>query len=274
MLKIDCHTHIVNEAIRDQYFAQTTGYAIVLEFLPGFRSASLPDNAWELVKNDRRLFLCPAIDLHKPLQEQLDRIEPHIEECRMVGLKLYLTYQRGRADDERLMPLYDFAAKYRLTVTYHTGSCSLVLPSENDMDGSNARYIAHAAERYPQVNFVAAHMDDPRFIPCIQLLHTHPNMFSDFSGAYEPGTHEDADMDWAIATFAQAIHQYDDTWKQMMYGTDFCPPINLSAIKAYDTTISAIFKPEQMKAIYSENCLRAYPRIKQYLKENHYEEQQ
>lgn len=269
MLKIDCHTHIVNETIRDEYFAQTDGYAIVLEFLPKFRIPPVYDDSWELVKHDKRLFLCPVIDLQASISEQIERIEPYIEEYRIVGLKIFLTYQKGCADDEKLMPLYDFASRYRLTVTYHTGSCSLVLPSENDMDGSNARHIANVAELYPQVNFVAAHMDDPRYIQCIQLLHTHPNMFSDFSGAYEPGTHEGADMDWAIATFAAAIHQYDDTWKQMMYGTDFCPPINLTAIREYDTTIAAIFKPEQWKAIYSENCLRAYPRIEQYIKENH-----
>ena len=36
MKKIDCHTHIINEKIRDEYFSKTDGYAIVMQFLPKF----------------------------------------------------------------------------------------------------------------------------------------------------------------------------------------------------------------------------------------------
>lgn len=73
-------------------------------------------------------------------------------------------------------------------------------------------------------------------------------------------------MQWAIETFAKAIHQYPDTYRKILYGTDFCPPINLSAIEEYDETISAIFKPEQFDDIYFGNALRAFPRLAQYIR--------
>ncbi len=265
--KIDCHTHIVNTEIRDEYFARTDGYAIVMEFLPMFRVKAPPDHSWEIANSDSRLFLCPCIDIVQEIEPQLQRIEERLDSHKVVGLKIYLTYQAGRADDEKLMPVYEFAKKHRLTVTYHTGSCSLVLPTDNDLEGSDAIYVQRMAKKFPDVNFVVAHMDDPRYDQCIRIVHEQDNMFTDFSGAYEPGTPEGASMQWAIDTFARAIHQFPDTYKSILYGTDFCPPINLEAIEDYETTIEAIFPDEQHEDIYYNNALRAFPRMAEYLGE-------
>lgn len=264
--KVDCHTHVVNDSIKHAYFQKTGGYAIVMQFLGWVGGNAPPDASLQTVKDDERLFLCPALDLKKSIEPQLAHIETLLDEYRVVGLKIYLTYQRGRADDPRLFKAYEFADKHRLSVTYHTGSCSLVLPTDNDMEGSNACYVQNAAERFPNVNFIVAHMDDPRYDACIRIVHDHPNMFTDFSGAYEPGTHEGEDMRWAIDTFARAIHQFPDTYRHILYGTDFCPPINLSAVAEYEETIAAIFPPEQHDAIYFDNALRAFPRLADYLK--------
>ena len=266
--KIDCHTHLVNDTIKDAYFKRTDAYALVMPFLERFAGNAPPDHSWDTVRNDARLFLCPAIDIHADIPDQLAVIESRLSEYRIVGLKIYLTYQCGRADDERLLCIYEFAAKHGLSVTYHTGSCSLVLPTDNDMDGSNAQYVQNVARLFPTVNFIVAHMDDPRYDECIRIVHDQPNMFTDFSGAYEPGTQEGADMQWAIRTFAQAIHQYPDTYKSIVYGTDFCPPINLSAIDEYDTTIAGIFKPEHFDDIYYNNALRAFPLLSKYIEED------
>ena len=264
--KIDCHTHIVTPAICEEYFSRTNGYAVTMQFLSRFRAPPAVDEAIATVRGDERLFLCPCIDIHEDIPAQLSEIEAILPHERIVGLKIYLTYQAGRANDARMTPIYDFAAHHRLTITYHTGSCSLVLPTDNDLDGSNAVYVAEVARRYPTVNFVVAHMDDPRYMECIPIVCAHENMFTDFSGAYEPGTPEGGDMDWAIDTFATAIHQCPDAYRHILYGTDFCPPINLSAIDEYDITIKRIFSPEQLPDIYYNNALRAFPRIADYLK--------
>ncbi|MBQ7038872.1 MAG: amidohydrolase [Clostridia bacterium] len=266
--KIDCHTHIVNHAIKTAYFDRTDGYALVMPFIEKFAGNAPPDHSIDTVKSDKRLFLCPAIDISGDIPAQLTAVEPHLDDYRVVGLKIYLTYQAGRADDERLLPVYDFAEKYRLSVTYHTGSCSLVLPTDNDMEGSNARYVQNVARRYPTVNFIVAHMDDPRYEDCIRIVHEEPNMFTDFSGAYEPGTPEGTNIQWAIDTFVRAIHQFPDTYKSILYGTDFCPPISLSAIAEYDTTIASLFTPSQFEDVYYKNALRAFPRLCEYIKED------
>ncbi len=262
MLKIDCHTHIFTKEIREDYFSRTDGYALVMQML-----ASLMENdtCVQTVLEDKRLFLCACIDIHQPIAPQLDELEPEIDRLKIVGLKIYLTYQSGRASDEALYPVYRFAERHRLTITFHTGLCSLVLPTDNDMEGSSAKYVEQAAIDFPHVNFVIAHMDDPRFMECVRIVAAHDNLYTDISGAYETGTKEGSDVDGAIATFAQAIHSQPGMEKKILYGTDFCPPINLAQLDEYDYSIEKIFDKKDYPLIYSENCLRAFPRLKDYI---------
>lgn len=98
--------------------------------------------------------MCPCIDIKQPIEPQLAALEPDLDRHKVVGLKIYLSYQAGRANDPKLDPVYAFAQRHQLSVTFHTGLCSLVLPSDQDLEGSSARYIAQAAERYPDVNFI------------------------------------------------------------------------------------------------------------------------
>lgn len=265
--KIDCHTHINTEDVRREYFSRTDGIALVMQFLPDFVTETLRDEARQVVAQDARLFLCPCVDIHKDIPPQLARIEEMLRTDRIVGLKIFLTYQAGRADDEKMRPIYEFADKHRLSVTFHTGSCSLVLPTDEDLEGSRAIYIKRAAAEFPRVNFILAHLGDPYYEETMDIVHEFDNMFSDFSGAYEPGTPEGDDFGWAVETFAKTIGRFPDSYKKILYGTDFCPPINLSAVEEYDVTIEKIFPEEQRDAVYFENALRAFPRLAEYLRE-------
>ena len=262
--KIDCHTHIVTRAIRDEYFSRTSGFAVVMQFPE--RIFQNPD-CIETVMGDERLFLSACVDLKSPIPPQLHTIEEHLDDWKVVGLKLYLSYQQGKASDKELCPVYEFAARHGLTVTFHTGLCSLVLPSDNDIEGSAAKYIAEAAEDFPTVNFVIAHMDDPRFDECIRIVSEFDNLYTDFSGAYETGTKEGNNVEAAIETFGKAIHSQPGTERKILYGTDFCPPINLAQLDEYDYSIAKIFQPEVFPLIYYENCLRAFPRLGQFLEQ-------
>ena len=268
--KIDCHTHIVNNEISTQYFECPGGgdYAMVMEFLPYMQKENMPDESWDLCDGNKRLFLCPSIDIHKDICAQLDIIEEKMAQrpgYRVVGLKIFLSYQTGRADDERMMPIYEFAKKHGLTVTFHTGLPSYHLPYENDVEGSRVEYIANIARKYPEVNFVAAHMGDPYYDESIQAMHELPNMFTDFAGAFEPGTEVAADEEGTIDQWAHAINQYPDTYKQIVYGTDFCPPILLFEIDKYDYAIKKIFTEDQFEDIYWNNPLRAFPKAAEYI---------
>ena len=263
MNKIDCHTHIVDPVIRDEYFSRTDGYALVMQ-MPE-RLMAVP-RCIETVQSDPRLFLCPCIDLKSPVAPQLAAIKPHLSDWKVVGLKIYLTYLKARPTDRALSSVYAFAAEHRLTVTFHTGTCSLVLPSDDYLEGSDARLIGRVCESWPDVNFVAAHMDDPRLFACVEAVAAHDNFFTDFSGLYEPGYAEDSDIDAAIEKYREAIFSQPGMENKILYGTDFCPPINLYKLDEYEYSIEKMFRLEDRPKIYYENCLRAFPLLNGYIR--------
>lgn len=261
MRKIDCHTHIITESIRKEYYSRADHTALVMQFPDSILAD--PDSI-RTVQSDPRLFLCPCIDLTKPIGPQLHTIESRLDDWKVAGLKIYTSYQKGSAEDERLQPVYAFAARFGLGVTFHTGLCSLVLPSDQDLEGSSARHIARAAERWPDVNFIAAHMDDPHTAECCALCASHPNLFTDFSGLFEQGYEDDQRV--LLAQYGGAIREAG-CQSQILYGTDFCPPIGLTDIGRFDDLASEIFTPGELEGFYRGNALRAFPRLAVLLKE-------
>ena len=79
--KIDCHTHIVNREIYEQYLASPAGdnYALVMEFLPYMTREDLPDCSWDLCDGNEKLFLCPSVDIHQDIPAQLSAIEEKMQ---------------------------------------------------------------------------------------------------------------------------------------------------------------------------------------------------
>ena len=266
MRKIDCHTHIINDSIRKEYFSRADNVAIVMQFPESILAN--PDTV-RTVQSDPRLFLCPCIDRKAPIGPQLAQIEAHLDNWKVVGLKIYTSYQKGTAEDTDLDAVYAFCETYGLTVTFHTGLCSLVLPSDQDLEGSGAAHIARAAERHPNIRFVAAHMDDPHMEACCRLCADHPNLFTDFSGLFEDGY----ESDWNVlltnygSALRQALSPGQDIASQILYGTDFCPPLNLVDIERFDDFLAELYPEKVREQIYFNNPLRAFPRLAAFLKE-------
>lgn len=259
--KIDCHTHIYNQALRNRYFSVTDGYAIVMQFIDRLRSPE--DVCEETVKADDRLFLCAGVDIALPLAPQFAWIEENLTALRIVGIKIYLTYQKGRASDPALFPIYEFAVRHRLAVIFHTGIGAADLPSDNDLSGSDAEYVAVAAERYPDCHFILAHMNDPRFHECLRVVTTHENVFTDFCGIYEEGTV--ADVGEEAKRLKDAIDAFPGAEEKILFGTDFCPPLHMPQITEYEETVRLIFPPDKWEKIFCKNCLRAFPRLSGYI---------
>ena len=108
-------------------------------------------------------------------------------------------------------------------------------------------------------------MGDPYYDESIHAMHGLTNMFTDFAGAFEPGTEVAADEEGTIERWNKAIHLYPDMYQQIVYGTDFCPPILLWEIDKYDYTINKIFTEDQFDDIYWNNPLRAFSKVAEYL---------
>ena len=270
LCKIDTYTHIVNKDIFNQYNATPfcSEYAIIMEFSPYFATADMEDDSWKVCGHSKRLFLCPSVDLTKGITEQLQIIEKKLRirpECHVIGLIIYLTGSNDNITDTKILPVYDFAKKHNLSIVFHTGLPSAHLEAAENTGTSCISDICKLAAKYSTVNFIVAQMDYPRFAKCLQLIHRIPNIFTSFNGAFTPDKRINKSSDAIFRALSLAIMQYGDIYKQMLYGTSFCPPYEATEIAIYDAGIETIYTHDQVWEIYWDNALLAFPKLKNYL---------
>lgn len=268
--KIDTYTHIVKRDIFNQYTATpgNSDYAIIMEFSPYFSTPDMDDDSWKVCGHNKRLFLCPSVDMEKDIPEQLQIIEKKIRirpECRIVGLIAYLAPLNDNVADEKMFCLYDFAKIHGLSIVFHTGIPSVHLSTTYDITNSNIQNICNIAAQYPTVNFIAAQMDNPRFAKCLQLIHGIPNIYTNFCGIFTPDSRVSKSSDDLFRSLSLATMQYSDIYKQMLYGTAFCPPYQATEIIKYDACIETLFTHDQTQEIYWDNALRAFPKLAKFL---------
>lgn len=268
--KIDTFTHIVNKDILNRYYntPQNSDYAIIMEFSPYFATADMEDDSWKVCGHNKRLFLCPSVDLEKNIPEQLQVIEKKLRirpECHVVGLVIYLASLNENITAESVTEIYDFAKARSLSVVFHTGIPSVHLSSDCNLTVSAVPDICQLAKLYPTVNFIVAQMDNPHFARCLQLIHGIPNIYTCFNGIFTPDERVSKTADATFRAISLATMQYFDIYKQMLYGTDFCPPYHATEIAKYDSGLHTLFTPEQTRNIYWENALRAFPKLAFYI---------
>lgn len=268
--KIDTYTHIVNKDIFNQYNASPfcSEYAIIMEFSPYFATDDMEDDSWKICGHNKRLFLCPSIDLEKDIKEQLQVLEKKLRirpECHVVGVIIYLASLNDNVAADEMLSIYDFAQKNKLSVVFHTGIPSKHQNATHAITNSSIQNICDIAAKYPTINFIIAQMDSPRFAKCLQLIHGIPNIFTSFNGVFTPDKRVTQSQDAIFRSLSLATMQYSDIYKQMLYGTNFCPPYEATEIAKYDSSIETLFSHEQAKEIYWDNALRAFPKLTQFL---------
>jgi predicted TIM-barrel fold metal-dependent hydrolase len=103
-------------------------------------------------------------------------IDRYVGEWNCRGLKLVAGYDFYRPNDMRVMgPMLERAARYNLTVLFHSGDAPRDLP-----------YLqAQAAKAFPEVTFVLAHIAMHAFLwEAILACQEYPNINVDMSQAY------------------------------------------------------------------------------------------
>ena len=146
------------------------------------------------------------------------------------GLKVHPDMSRTDANDKRLWPYYEMAARWRLPVLVHT----------RENRHSKVSYVVEMARRFPNVPFILGHMslsDDKE--ESLQALETYENMYGDTAWVYSTVLAE--------AEKRGVIHK-------ILFGTD-------SPIKGWDT----YGDPEFYQAydhldeiLTQESCLRVF----------------
>lgn len=263
---IDCHTHFESIAGAEHYFSLNPN-SFVLTMRSAIFTAEHRDWFLEL---DRQLIskfpniaTIEAIDVSANIPQQLKTIKTDMEERKIVAIKIFLGYQSVYANDAALEPVYKFAAENNLSIIYHTG----VLGKSY----KNALYkyttvlpIDEVAAKYPTVNFLASHFDFPKMLDAAGVITKNDNVFTDFSGVLEGDSGPDI-INQLTADLRTVRNYYSDIYKYMVFATDYHGPDKLlSEVSAYIDIIRKIFPPAEQSAIFHENALRVFPRLKHF----------
>jgi predicted TIM-barrel fold metal-dependent hydrolase len=202
----------VDLAVRyEDYAATAAGITRTIVFGGKARLSGLwVDDAYVaayVAKHPDRLIGFLSVD---PTQEGWEReMRVGREELGLRGIKLMPMYAGFSPDDEKLEPLWQYAARYRLPVLLHTGTTFI---SQAPLKFTLPRLIEPVAIRHPDVKIILAHLGHPYEGECLVTIRKHENVFADVSALhYRP---------WQLYNSLMLAQEYG-VWSKLLFGTDY-----------------------------------------------------
>ena len=127
----------------------------------------------------------------------------------LVGIKLLPMYAGFQPDDDRLDPLWQYASEHHLPVLLHTGTNFI---SQAPLEYTLPRHLDRVAPRFPDVNFILAHLGHPFSGECVVTIRKHKNLFADISAIhYRP---------YQFFQTLMLVQEYG-VWDKVLFGTDY-----------------------------------------------------
>lgn len=193
--------------------------------------------------NDGPLFaVCGSLNMMDNVELGVIRLRRLAQEKKIVGIKLYPGYQDFKPSSVIAFPVYELAEEFGLPVIFHTGylhhcchegsehRCGIAdCPLDKLEYLSRPSQFFVAAQRFPRVNFVAAHLGNPHFEEMFQLMSACPNVYTDISGVQEDKPEDMA----AVIAAAKRIVGLQGGAERLMFGTDF-------PIQSYEETLAIV----------------------------------
>jgi predicted TIM-barrel fold metal-dependent hydrolase len=125
------------------------------------------------------------------------------------GIKLLPMYAGFRPDEERLDPLWHYAAMHHLPVLLHTGTTFV---SQAPLECTLPRHLDAVAIRHPEVKLILAHLGHPYEGECVVVIRKHPNVYADVSALhYRP---------FQLYHSLMLVQEYG-VWDKVLFGTDY-----------------------------------------------------
>ncbi len=186
--------------------------------------------------------------------------ERYVNTPQCLGIKLYPGYQHVYVYDCVHYPLYELARKYDLPVVIHTGDTS---KSTAILKYAHPLTVDEIAVRYPDVRFVIAHCGNPWLVDAVEVAAKNDNVFLELSGL--AAGFFDAKTFYlkhkAYYDYLRMWLDYFDRYDKVIYGSDW-PLVN---IKNYIELIKTVIPAEWHQAVFYDNALRAFPKIRNLL---------
>ena len=219
---VDCHVHTLTKEDFNLY--KKTACANKFINIRGlYIDEMLDPYEFEEFLDNHDMYFIDSVDLNN-VDDELIKIENDIKKYpRIIAIKIYLGYQKYYANDSRIHKVCEFASKNNLSVTFHCGEIYDDDGKSSYSPYSDAKYIEDLAIKYPNVNFIASHINWPNFDSLFDLCHKYNNVYTCFSGCNDGETEESRDeQNKLIAdTLNKYMKKHPNIKKKIMYGTDF-----------------------------------------------------
>jgi predicted TIM-barrel fold metal-dependent hydrolase len=266
---IDMHAHVTMNTLSGLHTSDATpaalkrlasasgiGHVVVLATkFPYKRSGVSAQFLLKQTRGDPFFTVFETVDMTRdPLDDELDALSALLREKRISGIKLYPGYQRFSLSDIRTYPVYEIARMYDVPVMVHGGELHSCCPRrETDRkDGlfrcgyaecplvrdaflSAPSQILPAAQAFPEVTFIVAHMGNPLFDELRFVMERCPNVHTDTSGQIVSGSPESNDSrvrEWIVSNMLEVIRQPRGI-ERVLFGSDF-------PIQSYEDSIGFI----------------------------------
>jgi len=138
-----------------------------------------------------------------------DEMRSGHQDLGLRGIKLLPMYAGFRPDEERLDPLWQYAAKHALPVLLHTGTTFI---AQAPLECTLPRHLDPVAARFPAVKIIMAHLGHPYEGECVAVARKHANVYADISALhFRP---------WQLYNSLMLVQEYG-VWEKVLFGTDY-----------------------------------------------------
>jgi len=255
---VDCHMHVLT--IDEFNLYKKTACANKFINIRGLYIDEMldPYEFEEFIENDNMYFI-DSVDLDD-IDNELLKLEKDIHIYpRIIAVKIYLGYQKYYANDKKIDKVVKFANKYNLAVTFHCGEIYDDNGESSYSPYSDAKFIEELAIKYPNVNFIASHINWPNFDSVFYMCHKYGNVYTCFSGCNDGENVEERNSQNLLISdiINKYFKQYPNVKKKIMYGTDFfAESEDYSDVSSYMEVVDLLNlnKKEREDILYNNVC--------------------
>ncbi len=255
---IDCHLHALTKE-EFKIYMRTASANKFINIRGLFIDEMLnPYNFEEFIDNTDMYFL-DAVDLND-VDKELVKIKEDITNYpRILGIKIYLGYQKYYANDDKIYKVAEFANANGLSVTFHCGEIYDDDENSSYSPYSDAKFIEEIAIKYPDVNFIASHINWPNFDSLFYMCNKYDNIYTCFSGCNDgENTYERNKQNILVSDIINKYFTlYPKVKKKIMYGTDFFAVSDeYNDVSSYIQIVDLlnIKKEEKIDILYNNAC--------------------
>lgn len=251
---IDAHTHF--HSIQTKNFHQPSP-----EMLKEFEEAGVVGAVVHLGGKERngltvnrkagpRLAVCAAIT---PDSVKLTEVEKGIQDGFYQCMKIYLGYVAKYPADPFYTPYYKLAEKKGVPVVFHTGDTYDKMAKVKFADPLGVDEIAVT---YPKVKFVIAHLGNPWFDSCAEVVYKNDNVYVDLSAlVIDDISRMDAEtLEELVIRPIRWVFKYVENPKKFMFATDY----PLTKIKPYLEVIKKAIPKEHWEDVFYNNAVSVF----------------